>query len=316
MQQYDLLSLDAFRTVIKAKSFSGAARQLGASTATVSRRVSALECALGVKLLHRTTRKIDPTDAGKQFYHDVQNIFCTLEEAEERVREVHQTIKGNLRVAAPASFGVHCIAPIIPGFMKHHPELKAHFHLEDRQTDLVSHGIDVAIRIGFLKDSSLVATRIGTLPNVFCAAPQYLKQYGQPKKPAELTKHNCLHYSLLSKNREWHFGGDKIEINGSLSTNNGEVLKEAAIQGMGIIMLPTFIVQDALTDKRLQAILTSFSPQSFGLYALRLSRHFTPAKVKLFIDYLREQFDGPQKLAPWSGISSDIDDPPSSYQKK
>ncbi len=296
MQQYDLPALNAFRTVIKAKSFSGAARQLGTSTATVSRRVSALECALGVKLLHRTTRKIDPTEAGKLYYDDVQDIFYALEEAEEKVRQEHQTVRGNLRVAAPSSFGIHCIAPVIAQFMKRYPLLKAHFHLEDNQTDMVAHGIDVAIRVGFLKDSSLVATRIGTAPTVFCASRQYLEQYGEPEKPADLANHNCLHYSLISKKLEWRFGGETVEINGPLSTNNGEVLKEAAIQGMGITMLPTFIVRDALRDKRLQVVLPSYGPKSFGLYALRLSRRFTPAKVRLFIDYLKEQFDGTQKL--------------------
>ncbi len=291
MQQYNLVELHAFRTVVETKSFNGAAKQLAASTAAISRRVSALECALGVKLLHRTTRKIDLTEAGKQFYEDVQNIFCTLEEAEERVREGRETIIGNLRVAAPSSFGVHCIAPVIPGFMKRYPELKTQFHLEDRPTDLVAEGIDVAIRIGFLKDSSLVATRIGAAPRVFCASPEYLEHHGEPKKPAELAAHSCLHYSLLSKKEEWHFGADEIEISGPLSTNNGEVLKEAAIQGMGITMLPTFIVHDALRDGRLKSILPSYCPEPFGMYAVRLSRHFTPAKVRLFIEYLKERLD-------------------------
>ncbi len=292
MQQYNLTALNAFRTVIEAKSFNGAAKQLGASTAAISRRVSALEHALGVKLLHRTTRKLDPTQAGIQFYEDVQNMFCTLEEAEDRVRQGRETIKGNLRIAAPASFGVHCIAPLIPKFLKRYPDIKAQLHLEDRLTDLVAEGIDVAIRIGSLKDSSLIATRISSVPKVFCASPEYLKFRGEPKKPEELATHSCLHYSLLSKKEEWHFGTREIEISGPLSTNNGEVLKEAAIQGVGITMLPTFIVQDALQDGRLKSILPSYCPEPFGLYAVRLSRYFTPARVRLFIDFLKEQFDG------------------------
>ncbi len=221
----------------------------------------------------------------------MRNIFCTLEEAEDRVREGRETIRGNLRIAAPSSFGVHCIAPVIPGFLKRYPDIKAQFNLEDRSTDLVAEGIDVAIRIGFLKDSSLIATRIGTVPKVFCASPEYLKLSGEPKKPEELASHSCLHYSLLSKKEEWHFGTKEIEISGPLSTNNGEVLKEAAIQGVGITMLPTFIVQDALRDGRLKSILPSYCPEPFGLYAVKLSRYFTPARVRLFIDFLKEQFD-------------------------
>ncbi len=295
MQQYDLVELNTFRAVVEANSFTGAAKQLGTSTAAVSRRVSSLECALGVKLLHRTTRKIDPTEAGKQFYEDVQNILCTLDEAEERVREGRRIIKGTLRVAAPSSFGVHCLAPILPDFMKQHSEIKAHLHLEDRSTDLVADGIDVAIRIGFLKDSSLVATRIGTVPRVFCASPEYLDQHGEPKHPSDLAAHDCLHYSLISKAEEWNLDVERIEINGPLSTNNGEVLKEAAIQGMGIIMLPGFIVQNAIRDGRLRSILPDHCPEPFGMYAVRLSRNFTPAKVRLFIDYLKEQFDNNQQ---------------------
>ncbi len=303
MQQYDLVALNAFRTVIETRSFNGAAKLLGASTAAVSRRISALECALGVKLLHRTTRKIDPTEAGKQFYLDVQNVFCTLEEAEERVREGRETIKGNLRVAAPSSFGVHCIAPVIPGFMKRYPELKAQLHLEDKPTDLVLEGIDVAIRIGFLKDSSLVATRIGTAPRVFCASPEYLERHGEPEKPGDLSSHSCLHYNLLSKEEEWYFETESVKVDGPLSTNNGEVLKEAAIQGMGITMLPTFIVQDALQDGRLKAVLALHRPEPFGMYAVKLSRHFTPARVRLFIEYLKEHFNRKSDISEKAGMS-------------
>ncbi len=303
MQQYDLVALRAFCTVIETNSFKGAANALGASTAAISRRVSALECALGVKLLHRTTRKLIPTEAGKQYYLDVQNIFCSLEEAEERVRDGHETIKGILRVAAPSSFGVHCIGPFIPAFMKRYPDLKARLHLEDKPTDLVSENIDVAIRIGFLKDSSLVATRIGIAPRVYCASPEYLEHHSEPSKIEDLSAHSCLHYSLISKEEEWHFGDNKIEIDGPLSANNGEVLKEAAIQGMGIAMLPTFIVQDALDDGRLKAVLTSHPIEPFGIYALKLSRHFTPARVRLFIDYLKELYNGKSNVLDIKGVS-------------
>ncbi len=296
MQQYDLLALKAFATVVEAGSFNRAAEQLGTSKATVSRRVSSLERALGAKLLNRTTRHIDLTEAGKQFYEDVLNIFHSLEEAEDRIQTGRENIKGTLRVATPLSFGIHCIAPVLPVFMKRYPELKVQLLLEDRFTDIVAEGIDVAIRIGFLKDSTLVATRITSVPRVFCASPDYLARHGEPKKPADLAKHDCLHYSLLSARVEWGFlQGDEardIEINGSLSTNNGEVLMEAAIQGVGITMLPAFIVNDALEDGRLQAILTRYEPKPFGLYAVRPSRQFTPARVRLFTEYIAETIQG------------------------
>ena len=296
MQEYDLVALKAFVAVVEAGSFNRAAEQLEASTAAVSRRVSGLENALGVKLLNRTTRQIDLSEAGKQFYQDVLNIFHSLEEAEERIQTGRETVRGNLRVAAPLSFGIQRIAPVLPGFMKRHPALRVQLQLEDRFTDLVSEGIDVAIRIGTLKDSSLVATRIASIAAVFCASPDYLSRRGEPRKPEDLSGHDCLHYSLLSTREEWGFpegqAGKDIEISGSLSANNGEVLKEAAMQGLGITLLPTFIAEDALQDGRLKEILRRYRPQPFGLYAVRPSRQFTPARVRLLVEYLKAQFAG------------------------
>jgi len=295
MQQYDLVALKAFITVVETGGFNRAADQLEASAAAVSRRISGLEGALGVKLLHRTTRQIDLTEAGRQFYTDVVNIIESLEQAEEKIQTGRETIKGNLRIAAPLSFGIDCIAPILPNFMKRHPELKVHLQLEDRFTDLVAEGIDVAIRIGSLKDSTLVATRLASIPMIFCASAEYLASHGEPEIPEDLSAHECLHYSLLSTRENWTFStGDDapdVEISGPLSTNNGDVLKEAAIQGLGITGTPTFIVEDALEDGRLKAILTDYNPEPLGLYAVRPSRHFTPARVRALIDYLKEQLD-------------------------
>ena len=293
MQQYDLIALRTFVSVVEAGSFNRAAEHLEASAAAVSRRVSGLENALGVKLLNRTTRQVDLTEAGRQFYTDVVNIIASLEEAEEKIQSGRETIKGNLRIAAPLSFGIGRIAPILPIFMKRYPELKVHLQLEDRFTDLVAEGIDVAIRIGALKDSTLVATRLGSIPRVFCASPEYLATYGEPKQPGDLARHNCLLYSLLSTREDWGFAtgteAGNVEVSGSLSTNNGDVLKEAAIQGLGIVMMPTFIVEDALADGRLKAILQDYCPVPFGLYAVRPSREFTPERVRILIEFLRVQ---------------------------
>ena len=295
MQQYDLVALKAFITVVETGGFNRAADLLEVSAAAVSRRISGLEGALGVKLLHRTTRQIDLTEAGRQFYSDVVNIIESLEEAEEKIQTGRETIKGNLRIAAPLSFGIARIAPILPYFMKQHAELKVNLQLEDRFTDLVAEGIDVAIRIGSLKDSTLVATRLASIPMIFCASAEYLASHGEPEIPEDLSAHECLHYSLLSTRENWTFStGDDapdVEISGPLSTNNGDVLKEAAIQGLGIMGTPTFIVEDALEDGRLKAILTDYNPEPLGLYAVRPSRHFTPARVRALIEFLKEQFD-------------------------
>jgi DNA-binding transcriptional LysR family regulator len=293
MQQYDLTALRAFISVVEAGGFNRAAEQLQASAAAVSRRVSGLESALGVKLLNRTTRHVDLTEAGRQFYADVVNIIASLEEAEEKIQSGRTKVKGNLRIAAPLSFGIGQIAPILPRFMKQHPGLKVHLQLEDHFTDLVAAGIDVAIRIGSLKSSTLVATRLASVPRVFCASSQYLAERGEPKQPADLSRHDCLHYSLLSTREDWSFAqGDEtsdIEISGPLSTNNGDVLKDAAIQGLGIVLMPTFIVEDALADGRLKPILRDYCPPPFGLYTVRPSRHYTPERVRVLIDFLKAQ---------------------------
>jgi len=294
MEQYDLVDLRSFVAVVECGSFVRAAEQLEVSTAAISRRIANLEEALGTRLIVRTTRRLDVTEAGRRYYADAHTVFQLLGEAEERVRVGRESVTGLLRVAAPLSFGIQQVAPILPAFMRRHPDLKVQLLLEDRYTDLQAEGIDVAIRIGSLRDSSLVATRIGTIEVAFCAAPAYLAEHGEPLGPEDLKHHACLHYSLMSMREEWGavFGeaGEALEIRSPLAANNAEVLKECAIQGMGIAMLPRFVAQDALADGRLRQVLSGFSRTPSGLFAVRLSRQFTPARLRLFIDFLRESF--------------------------
>ncbi len=292
MQQYDLISLRSFISVVEKGNFNQAAELLEVSTAAVSRRVSVLERSLGVKLLNRTTRKVDLTESGKHFYDDIVTILHSLEEAEERIQQGTSTIQGILRIAAGVSFGVNCLSPLLTSFMELHPKLEVQLKLDDHTTDLVSESIDIAIRIGNLKDSTLVARRIGYMPRIFCASSDYLKTYGLPLQPKDLSQHNCLRY--ISSNAKYGFDYSKdgvehnIDVSGSLSTNNGDVLKDAAIKGIGITLLPTFIVNDAINKGQLQEILPDYRPEPFGLYAVRQSRKFTPAKVIAMINYLKE----------------------------
>ena len=293
MQQYDFLALQSFVAVVESGSFSKAAEQLGASTAAISRRVSGLEQQLGLQLLRRTTRRIDLTEAGQQFYGDVVNVFLLLGEAEERVRAGTERVSGLMRVAAPMSFGIQKLAPVLPPFMQRHPDLKVQLLLEDRYTDLVAEGIDVAVRIGTLADSTLVARRLGSVDRIFCAAPAYLDARGVPDKPADLADHDCLQYAQRGPREDWSAilgAPDTLEIRGNLTANNGEVLKECAIQGMGVALLPSFVVEDALADGRLRQLLPDYSPAPFGLYAVRQSSRLIPARVRLFIEYLSEAF--------------------------
>jgi DNA-binding transcriptional LysR family regulator len=294
MEQYDLVDLRSFVAVVECGSFVRAAEQLEVSTAAISRRIANLEEALGTRLIVRTTRRLDVTEAGRRYYADALTVFQLLGEAEERVRVGRESVTGLLRVAAPLSFGIQQVAPVLPAFMRRHPDLKVQLLLEDRYTDLQAEGIDVAIRIGSLRDSALVATRIGTVEVVYCAAPAYLAENGEPQGQEDLKRHSCLHYSLMSMREEWGLGtgeaGEASEIRSALAANNAEVLRECAIQGMGIAMLPRFVARDALADGRLREVLPGFRRTPSGLFAVRLSRQFTPARLRLFIEFLRESF--------------------------
>lgn len=292
MEQYDLSDLRAFIAVVESGSFVRAAEQLAVSTAAVSRRIATLESALGSQLITRTTRRNDITDAGRAFHADALAVFQLLDEAQERVRQGQDAASGTLRVAAPLSFGIQKVAPVLPPFMQRHPELKVQLLLEDRTTDLHAEAIDVALRIGFLRDSSLVATCIGKVGRVFAAAPAYLRRAGAPTSLAGLRGHSVLNYSLLSVREEWGrlIGdpGEQLDLKVPLAANNAEALAECAIQGMGIVLLPEFVLAPALADGRLVQLLADASPEPYGLFAVRPSRQFTPARLRLFIDYLRE----------------------------
>ena len=288
MKQYTLSDLRTFVAVVESGSFNQAAERLDTSAASVSRRIAALEAALGTRLINRTTRRLSLTEAGQQYHADVRDILEMVQEAEERMHAGDTETRGSLRVAAPMSFGIQAIAPLVPGFLRQYPGLQLDLQLEDRQTDLYAEGIDLALRIGKLADSGLVATRLCEVEFGYFAAPDYLQRCGEPARPEELSAHQCLHYSLVSRSNEWGIKDGSIRVGGALSTNNGEVLLEAALQGLGIVALPGFIVRRALAEKRLKAILCDYAPAPLGLYAVHPSRRFVPAKVRVLIDYLRD----------------------------
>ncbi len=291
MQQYDLIHMQTFKTVVESGQFSKAAEQLNTSTASVSRRITSLETALGTQLFHRTTRKLDLTESGYLFYQDILRIFQFMEEAEERVRDIHHHVSGSMRIAAPMSFGIQKIAPLLPAFMRQYPALQIQLYLEDRYTHLIQEGIDLAIRIGNLTDSSLIATLLGHIPLTFCAAPSYLEKQGQPHKPIELLQHTCLQYSQQGSRENWlELLGEKNHpdtLNSSLIANNAEVLKTAALQGLGITLIPHFMVEEELASGHLQALFTEYTLPKIGLYIVRPTRSFTPLRIRRFMAYLK-----------------------------
>lgn len=294
MKEYDFLDLKAFVTVVEAGSFAKAAEQMDVSTAAISRRIAALETRFSSQLLARTTRRIDLTDAGRMLYGDAINIFQLLDEADERVREGRETVKGNLKIAAPVSFGFEKIAPLLPLFMQQYPQLKVSLILEDRLTDLQAEGIDIAVRIGMMADSSLVATPIASISRICCASPLYLKSRGTPSRPAQLGEHQLLHYSNITMTDEWAWLYSEQEAMPELgvvfSSNNAEALREMAVKGMGVTVLPEFIVEDAIDRGELIQIFKKYTPPPLPLHAVRPSRQFTPARVRAFIEFLQASF--------------------------
>ena len=288
MQQYSLLDLKTFIAVVEVGSFNQAAKQLGVSTAAVSRRILSLENALAVHLINRTTRQLSLTGAGERYHDDVQNIVNALNDSEAKLRDEKLTIKGSLRIAVPMSFGILRVAPILSKFLKHYPEIDIHLQLEDQQTNLYTDNIDVAIRIGDLKDSSLIGTHLGDIEKIICASPDYLERYGEPARPSDLKKHNCLKYSLGLSSDKWGLKS-ATQLQGQLSSNNGDALREVAISGLGIITIPTFIVEDALKDGKLKRILRNEKLATVPIHIIRLSRQFTPTKVGAIIDFLKEE---------------------------
>jgi DNA-binding transcriptional LysR family regulator len=294
MQEYDLSELRSFITVVETGSFAKAAEQLDISTAAVSRRIASLEVALGSQLISRTTRRLDLTDAGKMFYEDVIHVFQMLDEADERVRAGRESIQGTLRIATPLSFGFEKVAPLLPKLMRLYPGLKVTLKLEDRLTDLQAEGIDVAVRIGMMPDSTLVATQITSIGKICCASPGYLKAHGTPTQPQHMTAHKLLHYSNISMKDEWSWlfrGTEPMpDMSYEFAANNAEALRALAIEGMGITVLPAFSVEDALKKGSLVQIFKNIQPAPSPLYAVRVSRQYTPARVRAFIEFLKSEF--------------------------
>jgi DNA-binding transcriptional LysR family regulator len=285
---------EVFFNVVEANGFSAAARRLQTTPASVSRRVKALEQRLGVRLLQRTTRKLSLTEAGEQYFREGRTLLHELDNLEQTLSASAREPRGELRIVAPMSFGQRRLAPLVARFAALHDKLRVTLLLEDRETDLFDEAVDVAIRIGYPTDSSLVARAIGPVPRFACASPGYLERRGSPASPVDLLHHDCLHYNLIPEREEWTFLGDEgeqtVAITGSFCSNNGDVLAEAAMQGLGITLLPDFIVESALADGRLVRVLQDYERSPLTLFALYPSRRHVPAKMRSFLDYLLGHF--------------------------
>jgi len=270
-------------------SFTAAARKLEISTAQVSRQVSALEERLATRLLYRTTRKVSVTEAGQIYYQHCRPLLDGLNEAERALNNLQSAPQGRLKITAPTTYGESLIAPLLNNFIVQYPGVSAELVLTNQKVDLVDGGFDLAIRLGNLEDSSMMAKRLGSRRQYVCASPKYLESHGAPATLADLTQHNCLSGTLDS----WRFqinGQEKtIRIHGNLHCNSGYALLDAALKGIGIMQLPDYYVESCLADGRLVSMLQQQQPGPEGIWALYPhNRHLSP-KVRMLVDYLASQ---------------------------
>jgi DNA-binding transcriptional LysR family regulator len=291
-----LTSLEVFNKVAALGSLSAAGRAMGMSQTMVTKHVAALEQHLGAKLFHRTTRRLSITDAGRTYLEASARILAELEAADGAVAADRFEPRGVLRVNAPVSFGARQIAPLLSEFSRRYSQVTVELGLNDRPVDLADEGWDLALRIGSLGDSSLIARRIAPCRTVVCASPSYLQAHGRPEKLADLSQHNCLGYTLsrLTGNDRWMFGlrGDvAVEVSGNLRSNNGDALRAAAVAGQGLVYQPTFMVADDLRAGTLATIDLDQPPVEFGgIYAVFLPTPHPAAKVRAFLDFLLARF--------------------------
>lgn len=287
--------IETLVAVIESGSFSAAGERLGVAKSVVSRRITQLEQRLGSRLLHRTTRRLSLTDSGQHLYQRAVQILADLDDAEQGVSRAHTALRGTLKVAAPLSFGLAHLSNALTDFLQQHPAIEVQLDLNDRSINLVEEGFDLAIRIGELQDSTLVARRLGIARMVTCASRAYLDRYGEPRHPDELQKHIGLQYSNISYRQQWQFTTrDGKTVQGQpqvrIRANNGEALACAATAGMGITTGPTFILGRYLKEGTLLPILVDFPRTPLGIYAVTPPGRLLPQRVQQFIAFLSGRF--------------------------
>ncbi|EKG37068.1 LysR family transcriptional regulator [Pseudomonas syringae pv. avellanae str. ISPaVe013] len=283
-----------FCQVMESGSLTAASDKLGLSKQFVSRRLMQLEERLGVRLLNRSTRRLDVTPLGQSYYESALRLLAELEQVEQGITGQNNEPRGTLRVSAPLSFAVAHLACLLPVFLQRYREVAVEVDLSDRPVDVISEGYDVVLRIGVLEDSSLIARRIASIDRVYCASPAYLAERGTPQKPEDLHTHDCLPYGH-SRQAQWRFQGqDKpltLNVSGRMRANNGELLRESAIAGLGITYLPTFIVGAALREGRLVRVLDDLRPEPLTLSAVYPQHRQASRPVQAFIEFLRERLE-------------------------
>jgi DNA-binding transcriptional LysR family regulator len=287
-------SIRVFLAIAASGSFAEAARDVGISRAMASKHIGRLEDDLGVRLLNRTTRSVSLTEAGAAYRDRVRDIVDDLDETEQSIAQLSSEPRGTLRVLAPTSFGSFHLARAVADYQRQYPAVSVDFVLTERPRDLVEEGLDLAIRIGALEESSLVARKLAQARVVVCASPGYLAERGRPRRPEELEDHNCLIYSARIPLGEWPFTIDgkpvSLKVSGSLRSSIGDAIRVAAIQGCGLAQLPTYMVGLDIMAGRLEPVLEVFEPPPRPIHAVYLHRRHLSAKVRTFVAFLAERF--------------------------
>ena len=293
----NLADIAVFVKVVEKGSFTKAADELELSKAVVSKYLTRLEERLGTRLLHRTTRRLALTEAGSALFEQSRLALERIDEAQAALARFQSAPRGRLVVSAPTAFGILQLGCVLPEFLASHPGITLDIRLDDRFVNLVAEGFDLAIRIGRLTDSTLVARKLAPSRQVVVASPAYLKAHGAPKTPEELASHNCFVYTLTARGNVWHFRKDgeevRVPVTGNLRLNNGLLERDAAERGAGIAMLPTFYVGPLIAAGKLVVLLPDWKPLELGIYAVYPQTQHVAPKVRAFVDFLVGHF-GPK----------------------
>ena len=296
------IGLKVFGRVAALGSLSAAAREIGASPTMVNKHVGAIEDRLGVKLLHRTTRKVTLTEAGRRYLVSIERVLADLAEADAVATAERLEVTGTLRLSAPVSFGVRELVPILSEFLRIHPGLSIDIGLNDRMVDLLEEGWDMALRIGSVRDQTMTVRRLAPCRMVLAASPEYLDKHGTPRTSADLASHNCLAYTLAQtpSPNQWMLGKDgqtAVAVRGNFTASNGDALVAAAVLGQGLIYQPSFLVRKDVEAGRLTLIELEVPMLGLpGVFAVYPANRRPPAKVRALIDFLAERFEG---TPPW-----------------
>jgi DNA-binding transcriptional LysR family regulator len=292
-------AMNAFARVVSAGSYAEAARRMGLTRSAVSKAVTELEHLLGVRLLDRTTRRVTPTEAGRAYHERIVGILAEVESTESAVARLHDEPKGLLKINAPMSFGTLYLGPAIAEFMVAYADLRIELILNDRFIDPIEEGFDVTVRIGALPDSSLVARKLAPARRVLVASPAYLQKRGSPKTADDLIHHRALSFghSQAAQRFELTHRGESLSVPvaSCLCSNNGDILRSAALHGNGIALLPTFLVGPDIATKKLAVVLSDYQPTGLDIYAVFAPNRYLAAKTRVFIDFLASRF-GPRPI--------------------